>query len=502
MNRKTIIQNKRYFFIYAAVAACYFWMAAQIPYTHDDWDWGLDIGMHQLIHGTVNSRYVGNFFEVVMTRSEILKTVIMGICYFLLPFSLATIATSNCTRKREPIRFWYFLICNLLLLTMHRTIWRQVYGWVAGFANFAISAVFMMPWLYELYQIWDDRSLTKRTGFLLNCLLLILSVCSQLFLENLAIYHVLVGLTLCIAAFIRTKKVPSRYLAVLAGFVIGLIIMFSSSIYGTLMSTGTGINNYRQIPILQDQSIVHAILMIIRVAASLLSQLYAYNGSICIAIIVTLTYLFYVHRNAFSEEHYNFITKCNLLLMLLLVLCYLLDNHLPKLFYLFVSLLFLFAVSSEIFLLFRKDSHSLKQLFTLWIAAPLLILPLVLTTETGARLFFNTNILLILFLLCLLMHCIPHITAARSTVLMRTIALSIGVCFIFHGIVYTSIGICKRNRAQIIATAIQESAEAITLPAYPFQEYLHWPNPNEDCRIDYFKEFYHIPLEVNITFEE
>ena len=35
----------------------YLWMAWQIPYTHDDWDWGLDIGLTQLFYATINSRY-------------------------------------------------------------------------------------------------------------------------------------------------------------------------------------------------------------------------------------------------------------------------------------------------------------------------------------------------------------------------------------------------------------------------------------------------------------
>ena len=71
--------------IYILFAVFYLWLAAQIPYTHDDWDWGLEVGMQQWLTASVNSRYVGNFFEIIMTRSVFLKTVIMGGTFFLLP---------------------------------------------------------------------------------------------------------------------------------------------------------------------------------------------------------------------------------------------------------------------------------------------------------------------------------------------------------------------------------------------------------------------------------
>lgn len=71
----------------ALFAAFFIWLAAQIPYAHDDWDWGIGLGMRQLIYATVNSRYAGNLLEVILTRSEAAKCLIMGLTFLALPLA-------------------------------------------------------------------------------------------------------------------------------------------------------------------------------------------------------------------------------------------------------------------------------------------------------------------------------------------------------------------------------------------------------------------------------
>jgi len=129
-----------------------FWMfiAYQVPYTHDDWDWGLDIGLEQWRTGSVNSRLVGNFFVIVMTRSPLLKTLIMGLCMFACPLLLARLA-----QDKVPLLPLY-LGANLLPLALPITIWRQTYGWVSGFANYGISSVLLLGWLLLIRRAFNS----------------------------------------------------------------------------------------------------------------------------------------------------------------------------------------------------------------------------------------------------------------------------------------------------------------------------------------------------------
>lgn len=512
MLKQKLTTPKHHLCIYGAIAIFYFWMAAQIPYTHDDWDWGLDIGLHQLLYATVNSRYVGNFFEVVMTRSELLKTIIMGTSYFLIPFLLSWIATQPSNRNKH-VRLFYFLLCNLLLLTINRNIWRQTYGWIAGFANFGISVVFMIPWLYEIFHLFDDKSANRNVSFSHLIFLFLTSVASQLFLENLAIFNVFLGIFLCCVRYSQQRRIDLKYLFMLMGAVVGIIIMFSSSLYETLLDSGSAINEYRQIPLLQKANLFSAILLMLRSTASLLSQLYASNIVICIAIVLTLIYLLGKKKAEIRESSYKIARFVNYFILVVFVLCvvstFFLKHFMAeksstyiKLMYLPVSILFLVTVTADLCLLFRQNTRSLCHILTIWFAAPMLISPLVVTTETGYRLFLSTNILLILFLLCLLNQCIISISSSGIEKLNRITAILLFACIVFHCAIYAQIGNCKKNREQIIQSALQDGSSEISLPAYPFSEYLHWPNPIELWRVDCFKEFYGIPMEVEIIFED
>ena len=78
----------------------YIWLAAQIPYGWDDWTWGLPMGMERFLTASINCRYAGNLVEIIITRSRLLKDVIMGLCFALLPLSfLRGYARSLCLRQ-------------------------------------------------------------------------------------------------------------------------------------------------------------------------------------------------------------------------------------------------------------------------------------------------------------------------------------------------------------------------------------------------------------------
>ena len=85
---KSLIIKKYYALIVGVVFVFYLWMAAQTPYTHDDWDWGLDIGIQHLLTADINSRYAGNLIEVLLTRSVFLKNLVMGLVFTALPLAM------------------------------------------------------------------------------------------------------------------------------------------------------------------------------------------------------------------------------------------------------------------------------------------------------------------------------------------------------------------------------------------------------------------------------
>ena len=231
--------------VFGLFAIFYLWLAAQIPYTDDDWDWGLPVGIQQLITASLNSRYAGNAMVVLLTRSVVLKTLVMGTAFFLLPLTLSGIFTRHCGPEEENRKTFLFLVSNVLLLSMERIIWKQTYSWVAGFCNYVVPMVFLGIYLQRMMDLLEDRmqpaSLLKCGGLLLMCIVM------QLFIENFALFMVLLSAYLCLVCWKKQGKISAGWLCMLCGNIIGLGIMFSSPIYTRLFGGGAAVGGYREI---------------------------------------------------------------------------------------------------------------------------------------------------------------------------------------------------------------------------------------------------------------
>ena len=503
MKKKNKIHNIH--IVYFVVLLFYVWMAFQIPYTHDDWDWGLDIGMHQFLHATVNSRYLGNFFEVVMTRSEFLKTVIMGSIYFFIPYIMMHLIAKDQKVCAPYKKMLILLVCNCLLITMNQYMWRTVYGWVAGFANFAISVVFLLPWVREIFCVLDKEPLNGDESIIKIILHFLIAFFCQLFLENIAIYCTLLAFVLNAIYYKKTKQVPKRIIFMLLGAVVGLIVMFSSGIYTALFTTGTAVGSYRQIPLLGSESVIDVLYALIVQICVLAGRLYTESTSLSVSMLSLMIFWIKADACKVNKKRKKLFIAINSILILALAICFIFDNFcdVPRkfasIFDFFISAVYFVILAVEIFICFKQETRA--KLLGLWVSAPMLIMPLVFTTESGHRLFFTANIFIILSVVLLftkLMGFVSNSMWKQTGIIVACITL---VLFVFYGKIYSDIGACKRERENVIRQAIETRQEEVVLPAFPHSEYLHHPNPNQEYRIAFFKEFYGIPENMNIIFE-
>lgn len=490
----------KYILVYGVVLAFYLWMAAQIPYTHDDWDWGISNGIEQLLYATLNSRYVGNFFAVVMTRSQLLKVLIMGVGYFIIPYGLATFAAQDKKENQQEQKLCAFLLCNVMLFMLPHEIWRQTYSWVAGFANYVVSAVFLMVWIREIRLVFSQHS-EKRTACLWELLLCFAaSFMLQMFLENLAIYTVLLGAFLCGVLLVRDKKIPLKNALMLLGAVLGLFVMFSSRIYTSLWSTGEAVSGYRSLSVGTQYSLMTTIYMLLSQASLLAPLIFVENTTQCLVILGLLTTLM------LQKEQRKLCTYALCAVNGLFAL-YILYRHVggnltaeeEGFIPLAVNGLFFLTVAGETILLLRGYKSALGVALTIWFSVPGVILPLVFTLETGERLFFTSNVFLILFAAMLLMEQADKFCLRRMNVLLLVAAL---VLMCFHGYIYHAIGVCKRERDMLMEQAIRENADSITLPNYPHGDYLWGPNPVGEKRQGLFRTFYHLPENIEIYIQD
>lgn len=492
-------------YLYIVFAIFYLWMAAQIPYTHDDWDWGLDIGMQQWLTASINSRYVGNFFEIVMTRSPALKTLIMGAGFFGIPYILSHLVSEYGTKNKNH-KLLLFLAANFLMLTMSRKVWSETYGWVAGFANFSLSSIFMLlcfaVWFPLLEKDYSGESISKPRTVL--CFLLSISV--QLFIENLSIILAAVSIAACVFSYIRAKRVPRQFLWMMIGMMIGLVIMFSSSIYSSLIETGEAVDGYRQFILFTEGSLKSKLLTFFTHCARLAVRAGETNAVLCISVLLALLFVLRRKTNV-GKGTKTFIICFNSLLLIYFVVNFILqsdysaDSPIRAAAAALVNAVYFIGIPFNVWLLYKHDTALRNKLMLLWGLAVGMIVPLIVTTESGYRLMFTMNVIIVLFILTILQDSIADSDDEQLRTPFKLSLIGAFVPVLACFMVYSAIGSCTTERLSRIEEVALTNAKTLTLPQYPFQEYLRYPDPSMEFRWPFFREFYGIAHDVEIIIE-
>ena len=492
--------------VYLAFAVFYLWMAAQIPYTHDDWDWGLENGIVQLLTANINSRYVGNFFVVIMTRSELLKSLIMGLGYFLVPLLIASVMARNENGNIRLYRVGYFLMANVLLLTMDRSVWQQTYGWVSGFANYVISSVFLLINFSVLLRVFDDEierddtSIAQEAVFFFSCLI------GQLFLENLALFMVLASITACVVYYIRTHRVSRKMVLMSAGTILGLLIMFSSKIYSTFWNTGAAVDGARLLVLRSDAGVLRNIANCMVQLARLLKRGAEEHLVLSVFNMVMLICAL-IRKELLSHKWKCLLIGVNILLIVYFGVVNVLNVEYTKtstvvaMLGAAVNMMYFVVVTLEIICLFKDRQWEMYKKLAIWLSTLVFLGPLVITTEAGPRLFYVSNIFVILFVCTIVQDMIACMHVKKVRYLITCLVSFSCVLLVWHSNIFAAIGTCRLERNACISDGVESKSEEIVLPKYPYEEYLWLPDPTNDKRMEFFKEFYNIPQECNVIFE-
>lgn len=492
--------------IYAMVALFYLWLASCVPYTHDDWDWGISNGITQLLTANINSRYAGNFCVVVMTRSQLLKTVMMGLTCFLVPFGIGKIAAAGSGDQQERDRMLYFLVGNFLLLTMDLETWRETYGWVSGFANYVISAIFLLLHLNVLLQVFEERDSwekdTTAKAIGLGCT----SFLGQLFLENLAIYMVLLVLFVGFIYYKKFHRIPRYVMCMAVGVLAGLAVMFSSSIYGSLLQTGSAVDGVRKMSFHADKSLMENIKGVILQTAGLVRR----GGEeqfLLNSILLCLLGYCLQQKKELAKTYKTVLIAINIVIVgyfsvvKVFSVSYDSANLLLAAAGAAVNFLYFLMVTIEIAVVLWNHKLELYKAGVLWGSVILYLAPMIATTVFGPRIYYISNVLTILLVCLLLRYSGIAADKKMGVYLTSAVAVGIAVSMLYYGVVYHAIDTCNQQRLENISKSIALGETEIQLPRYSYEEYLWMPDPISEQREGYYKEFYEIPENFQLSFE-
>lgn len=474
--------------ILVAVLICCMYIAWNIPYTHDDWDWGLDVGLERWLSGALNNRYAGTFFVLVMTRSQLLKTLIMGGCMFLLPLFAAQLASNG----RAELRFPFFLAATGALFTMPLGTWQQTFGWVSAFSNFVVSCALLLA-LLLLVRICLSRP-DRRWPSLVLCPLAL--IC-QLFSENLTLVLAAAALLFAVYAY-RAHRATRAALCLLTGALVGLVLMFWNPLYGDLLSTGTAVSGIRHLAIPVGAGIGEMVVVATkRMLAAVLPTLFEASPALW-----TLVCAGALWRMARSGRPLWLILPAGGFFGLYLWSSWLVVDAIRRgvpwdfpgpllrqaggpLFLLFLTLV-----------LWTDRERGRRWLRLALLASSVgLVAPFALVMDFGARCCFVSLVLALILALSLLSDFPWHPWGTAAAALLTAVTL------VFHLRVYAVIGGCSALRAELLDAAVAQGAEQVILPTEGWNRAYSWVrNPQSPMRADYFRQFYGLPAELELIF--
>lgn len=465
-------------------------IAYNVPYTHDDWDWGRQIGVSNWLSGTFNNRYVGTFFVIVMTRIPAVKTLVMALAMTLLP--LVCVGLGSDTDASRP-RFWPLVLAYTVAFAMPRFTWRQTYGWVAGFSNFSMGALAMLALLVLLQRV---RLHGVRAPVLACIPVFLLGFAAQLFSENISAFlPIFLACAIVLTRCWRDRSWCIVLTGALLGTLIGAFLMFFNPLYQDLASTGTAAEQFRSLtfspqdPIPEILSILltlffdeilpslyetHPILVLFLTAAVWIDL---YPRSKALALGLSLPMAVYgigcIYCAAQMSQTFGWLPASAQLRTTGAIV--------------FTVLLFLAILCSP-----RSSKWHTMAFFLLGIA---LITPFAAINHMGPRCYHISHF-------CLLvagLSCCAHRTPASPAKALLLTALALTVCCLLH--VYATIGSCGVLREELTQQALQAGSDTLVLPSVDGRYTYSWGyNPQNALRAEHYREYYGLPADMKLVF--
>ena len=455
-------------------------LAWSVPYSAtDDWLWGMEEGLGWWLGGTLNGRYGGNFFAVIMCRSQVVKTLVMGLVIFGLPLTMALLAAAGKRKQILPL----FLAGYAGLLLMPPVMWQETYGWVSGFGNYVIPTLLFLVWLLAVRRAAETRKKLKAwAGGLF-----LLSFFMGLFVEHLTVLFLGCSLVLVLYA-LWDRQLLLPFLACLAGSVLAVGAMFLNGVVAQLVDTGSALNGLRELTFSPEEG------------------LWAAAGDIAgwyVGRLLPIAFLRGVHMALpmaliTACAFWNSALRPLCLLGLVPVGCNILilrteDFSHPQR----VALSALCWLLPLLALLVQRDGREKKvRRVLLYLCAPLALLPLAVTTTLGQRLYFFSTAILVLSAVD---EAAPLLTRGRMALCLTALA-AVGLMGVW-GWRSADVLACSQLRCELTQQAVEEGQDTLILPTDRYERVV-WAtrNPWNVEYADYFRRFYQVPDDVTLIF--
>ena len=503
---KTVINNRSgsreellfiaaFFFAFAALAFLF-------PVTGDDYGWGSGFGEKLFSEGfrNYNGRYLGNLLVLFLTRARyfshfFVSFVITAIVYLIYKLS-----------DSANIESLYMTGVLMLLVS---TMFRQVYSWVSGFANYVPPVLLLLLFFYMAKKCFKQPDL-RATGYSYIFAVLI-GVSMQLFMEHITIYSLAASLFFVIAWRFRHKKYNPLLLTFFFSCLTGAIIMFTNGAYLKILNMG---DSYRSV-IPNDGGLTGIVRRMAGIFLGTICEImykgcYASVAAICVLSIILILKSPNIRKRLLLGILLitGFVFACSWLPVYLGIKAFTSITRKQMLF-IFPYAVIIFIVSLLVLILtFIKISEIKKRLFFFFISGVVSLCLLLCVKPIGPRCFYLLNIFLILSANEIFLQIVGTIGDERFLLLRIKKAVrytSIALCVITFAVlflVYGRITKVYNQRMEYIIAQAQKGEKVIYAPRLPLQQFV-WdadPPSENQKRFSRFCDYFDLPEDIKIIY--
>lgn len=463
-------------------------LAYFFPMQGDDWAWGSHIGLERLTSSfqNYNGRYLGNLLILALSRSHLLNAATFALVLTLLVYLMQKAGTglfrSTC------------LFIPLLFFLMPSAMFRQVFSWASGFANYVPSMVFVLLFLVILRRSMqpDAPALTVwRATFIL-----VTGFAGQLFVEHVTLYMVAASLFMLLACSLIKKKLHVESLLYALSCIVGAVFMFTNGAYlKAITSPG-----YQEIP---SFSLTGWLRDAFHVFVDQISDLLVWDNIVLNLSIMFLCLILLIKtkdakasrripRRLFASGFVFFI-----IYQIYLITDFRLFGKSQKYISAIVAIAY-FALLVATALLFINNRRSKWSILFFCLSSLAVTAPLFIVKPIGPRCFFSAYVFLILIFCELWQYGrkagMLSLTG-RQIVVPATCALAAVLLFYFR--IYSTVWEISEQRLAYIDSQYQQGETLIEIPKLPYGDYLWTCDPINELWTYRYKAYYQLPDDIS-----
>lgn len=415
-------------------------------------------------YATTNGRLMGNFLSGMLGCSDGLRALVR---------SAVLLGVFACVCRVCKIQ----TICGALLalaltVALPSTVFAQSYAWAAGFFNYVPPVLLLLIYLDTAARKIAGASAASFSAYSCAAYLL-LGFLTQLFVENVTIGVCLFSGAVCIWLRVRCGRFDGRLAGHFVGALLGALVMFLAPGYRNVGQEGyremalsvSGLFAILQenIPIitrtlLEDNWLLiaplSALCALLLCRAKPAGKRGAIARKIALALLALAPAFFYCNQHILLEMAYNrYVFWLSLALDVAFALGY------------------LCAIAAALWQGVGERAIRIAALLFLG-AAAVFLAPLLVVQPVGPRCLYLPHMLLVCTLLCAGRACVKSLPQTAQALRWP---LALAACAMLCGIVWVTFwnGRTQDIRSAYIERQMAQGETQITLPGYPYAQYVH-----------------------------